>query len=419
MSKIFKSASIPELALAIVFNGTFIYFYTAHKMGFEINRLMTGGFYAFLAFSYLLAGVFFVAKRPQRLKLGTIDLLFFLFFSLVFLSYFLSSMYTGSESAYTKIAYAPLLVIAPYLGVMFLSSEKKIINFLRYSVYVAAILIIPAFYELMFNSAFFESTRFSMMNLEEHQGNPIQFGITFATLLIILFVLCLEQKKIKFKHIVLIVPSMFLLLRSGSRGAVFSLFIALLFYVFVSGRLSFKVKSYALIVIVTFCIGAYKFIPQNTLEFYQYTFTPEAQSEEASSVYQRITRWEGAFNDFKENPILGVGLGNSVNGGGDPHNILLEVAAEMGIIGVLIFSSMIYLTIQKARVFIIRNKKPSLNIAMQISLILFLYSLTEAMFSGYITNQTMLFMSMGLIAALMKLRLKRIGDSADANEKPS
>ena len=36
------------------------------------------------------------------------------------------------------------------------------------------------------------------------------------------------------------------------------------------------------------------------------------------------------------------------------------------------------------------------------------YTLVEAMFSGYITNQTHLFMSMGLIMSLAKLKQGRI-----------
>jgi len=57
-----------------------------------------------------------------------------------------------------------------------------------------AILIVPAFYELLFNPIFAESARYSMYMLEGGKDNPILFGITFAVLLIILFILVLEQK---------------------------------------------------------------------------------------------------------------------------------------------------------------------------------------------------------------------------------
>ena len=199
----------PELPLAIFFNGTFIYFYTVYKLGLETSSLMTGSFYGFLAFAYILGGVLLIAKRPQKFKLGAIDVLFICFFFLVFLSYFM--FHTGSESAYKKITYAPLLVVAPYVGIRFLISEERIKKFFNYCVLVAAILIIPALYELFFNPIFAESGRFSMYMFPERGDNPILFGITFAILLIILFVWMLEQRKFKFKYLILMVPSMFLL----------------------------------------------------------------------------------------------------------------------------------------------------------------------------------------------------------------
>jgi len=391
----------PELPLAILFNGTFIYFYSVYKLGFETSRLMTAGFYGFLAFFYILGGVLLVAKRPQKFRFGSIDVLFICFFFLVFLSYFM--FHTGSESAYRKITYAPLLVIAPYFGIRLLISEERIKKFFYYCVLVAAILIIPAFYELFFNPIFAEYGRFSMYMFSERGDNPILFGITFATLLMILFAWVLEQRKLKFKYLILIIPSMFLLLRSGSRGAVISFLVAMLFYINIIGRLRLKTKVYAGIFITLLILGTYKFVPEAVSEFYRYTFTPEARVSEVSSIYYRITLWEGAINDFKTNPMLGVGVGNSVEGIGFPHNILLEVAAELGILGLLILIPMCYLTVKKAIKFIKRKENQNLNLLMKLSLTLFVYSLTEAMFSGYITNQTQLFMSMGLIVSLIKL----------------
>lgn len=395
----------PELSLATLFNGTFIYLYLVYKMGFETSRLLTGGFFGFLAVSFFLGGIL-TAKRPRKFRLASIDLLFICFFSLVFLSYFMFR--TGSESAYRKIAYAPLLVVLPYFGIRFLTSEERIKRFFSYCVLVAAILIIPALYELFFNPVFAGSGRFSMYMFPKHGSNPILFGITFATLLIILFVWGLEQRKLKFKYLFLMVPAVFLLLRSGSRGAVISLLVAMLFYLLVVGRLRFKTKVYAAILLAFLIVGAYNIIPESTVEFYQYTFTPEAREAPVSSVYQRITMWKEAINDFKANPVLGVGIGNSVGGIGYPHNILLEVAAELGVFGLLIIISMFYLTIKKALVFIKKTEMPTLNTLMKLSLTLFVYSLTEAMFSGYITNQTRLFMSMGIIVSLIRLKPKKI-----------
>jgi len=114
--------------------------------------------------------------------------------------------------------------------------------------------------------------------------------------------------------------------------------------------------------------------------------------------------WEEGIKDFKENPIFGIGFGNSVGGLGFPHNIIIEIGVEFGILGLFLFLTLCYLTIEKAIKFIRDENNRDLNLLMKLSFVLFFYSLVEAMFSGYITNQTQLFMSMGLIGSLLRIR---------------
>jgi O-antigen ligase len=117
--------------------------------------------------------------------------------------------------------------------------------------------------------------------------------------------------------------------------------------------------------------------------------------------------WEEAINEFKANPIFGVGLGNFAGGVGYfPHNILLEILAELGIVGLFMFSWMFYLNIKKAIEFIRANQDRDVNILMKISIVLLIYHLTEAMFSGHITNQTQLFMSMAMVVSVLQIREK-------------
>jgi len=386
----------PEIALAIEFNGTFIYFYLIYKLGMEPSPLLTGSFHAFLAISYILGGM--LVHKKYKFRVSSIDLIFIVFFLIVFLSYLI----LGKTS--TKIAYAPLLVIAPYFGIQLLGSEKKIKNFFNYCIIVTAILIVPAFYELLFNPIFAESARYSMYMLEGGKDNPILFGMTIAVLLIILFILVLEQKKLKFKYLILIVPSLFLLLRSGSRGSTISFLVTMLFYILIIERLKFKTKVYALILLAFLILGTYKFIPESTIEFYKYTFTPEARIRESSSVYQRLVLIQEAFSDIKKSPIWGIGTGNSAGGYGSPHNILLEVLVEWGVIGLFIFLLLCYLTIKTALSFLRAEEQQDLNLLMKLSFVLFIYFLVRSMVGGYVTQYTGFFVSMGLISILGKIR---------------
>lgn len=392
----------PELSLAILFNGSIIYFYLIYKLDIGSSRLLSGGFYAFLALSYLLGGFFLNSGRLHKLRLSSVDVLFVFFFIWVFFNYFI--FYSGSESAYTKIMYAPLLVITPYVGIRLLSSMERIDKFINYCVLLAAMLIIPSLYELLFNPLLAKASGFSIYLIRGEEANHILFGLTFAILLLIIFIKLFERKAFDFRHIILIIPSAYLLLRSASRGALISLVITMLFYLLFITTMRFKLKIYAVFFILLLILGAYKLMPEPTIVSYSSTFEYQDMPEKLSSVLQRITMWKEAINDFKENPVFGVGMGNSIDGSGFPHNIILEVSAELGILGIFMFLSMCYLTVKKALRFIKNEKRKDINLLMKLSLLLFIYSFVEAMFSGYITNQTYFFMSMGLIVSLTRCR---------------
>lgn len=392
----------PELALAILFNGTIIYFYAVYKSGYETSRVLTGSFYAIIALAYSLGGILLMGKNGRKLKVNLIDILFICFFLWVFLSYLLFS--TGNDSAYRKITYSPLLVIIPYFGVQLLFSEKRLNNLFRYCVLMAAILIIPSFYEFIFNPLFATSTRFSMYVFVEGGDNPILFGITFATMLLIIFIKYVELNEFNYKYSLLIIPSIFLMLSAGSRGVLVSFIFSLFFYIMFIKTSSFKIKLSSFIILILLLMGIYQFIPEKTSRFYSYTFTTEAQVEESSSVYKRKVMWKQAIKDYIESPILGLGTGNSLEGIGIPHNIILEIAAELGILGLIIFMVMCYITIKRGLSILKNDDLSEFNTLMKISLSLFIYSLVEAMFSGNITNQTQLFMSMGFITSLLKIK---------------
>lgn len=80
-------------------------------------------------------------------------------------------------------------------------------------------------------------------------------------------------------------------------------------------------KIYIIVLIILLTLGIYRYIPESTREFYLYSLRSEAQTDQFSSIYIRLTLWKEAIKDFIENPIIGVGVGNSGGGIGFPHNI--------------------------------------------------------------------------------------------------
>jgi O-antigen ligase len=398
----------PELALAVQFSGTILYFYLLYKLGLAPFRELTGGFHVFLIISYLFGGIILLLKNQRNFKLGSIDVLFILLFFWLFMSYFIFSM--DNEAAYQKVMFAPFLVIAPYFGIQLLSSEERIKKFYDYSVLFPALLIIPAFYEFLFNPTLKNMRRFIPYNFKQEVQDPHVFAIGYCVLILILVVTTLDRKeKISFKHIILnillIIPSIFFVISAGSRSRFFNLIITIAFYFILISKARIKRRIYILIIVVLASIIAYNYVSESTLSFIASTY--EAKDIQGTSVYGRTERYKMALNDFLEHPIIGVGIGNSEKGVGFPHNILLEVAAELGIVGLLIFISMCLVSVWKALVFIRGYGSHESKLLMKLSLAFFIYSFLVLMYSERITTTIWFFLPMGIISYLSKNRMIR------------
>lgn len=392
----------PELALAILFNGTLIYFYAVYKLGFQTSKALTGGFYGFLICSFLLAEVLLLSKKNINFRLSLVDILFFIFFSLFFLSYLAFSL--NNDYAYKKLTYAPFLAIMPYFGGRFLFSEKRINNFCKYCVFVAVLLMVPVFYEFFFTSLSSQRLRFSMYYFE-NATNPILFGDTFAISILIIFVTMFERRKFYLKNLALVAIFGYFVFLSGSRGVMISLALAGSVYLFIVSKTPLKTKlSVVFILLVLFGIS-YRAVPENLNDFYEYSVSRAALQDTTSSVYMRTVLWQEAISNFIENPFCGIGMGNFDSISLFPHNVILEVAAEFGIIGLFVFVLLCYTTVQKATEFLKNKQLSKSHMLMRLLLVLFIYTLTHAMFSGHIANHTKLYICMGAIVCLANLKI--------------
>ena len=394
----------PEIALAFFFNGTLIYLYVVYKLGYQTNTALTGLFYTFLGYSFLLAEMLLLTRQQVTFRVSIVDGLFLLFFFLFFLSYF--AFPANNDFAYKKLIYAPFLAIIPYFGGRFLFSEKRINNFCRYCVFVPVLLIIPAFYELFFTSLPSQRVRFSMFYFTgaTSPDNPILFGSTFAVPILIIFVMMFESRKYYLKNLALIAIFGYFVFLSGSRGVIVSIIVAGSFYLFIVSKTPLKTKLSVIFAFLVLFGISYMTVPENVSDFYKYSITKAAFQDTTSSVYMRVVLWREAVSNFIENPFFGIGMGNFNSISTFPHNIILETAAEFGIIGLFIFIPMVYTTLRKAVVFLRNKQLSNSHTLMRLLLVLFIYSLIHAMISGHIANQTKLYVCMGAIACLDNLK---------------
>jgi len=180
--------------------------------------------------------------------------------------------------------------------------------------------------------------------------------------------------------------------------------LALAIYFFFLCRLKVRTKIIALAGILILGFILYGFMPGVITNFYEYTFTAEAKTSPGSSVFWRLTFFRSAFSEFLQHPLLGVGFGNSAGGKGYPHNILLETAAEMGLMGLSLFAAVCILAYKKAREILKSEPRSDLPMLMKIAFVLFLFSLTEAMMSSQLESNTLLYVSIGMISLLGKIQ---------------
>lgn len=121
------------------------------------------------------------------------------------------------------------------------------------------------------------------------------------------------------------------------------------------------------------------------------------------SVAERVSYYQSALAAISQHPITGVGLGGwpMFQGSGDialhPHNIFLEILAETGIIGFILFVAFSLLSVHNLiRVF-------SFSSSAHIAIVLItLTSFCNALKSGDLHDNIVLFISLSVCAGLKK-----------------
>lgn len=116
--------------------------------------------------------------------------------------------------------------------------------------------------------------------------------------------------------------------------------------------------------------------------------------DSGSSVGQRVDYWLDSVVAFRTSPVLGHGWGSwgvvtNNSGAPWPHNIILEVLVELGLVGLLLFGLVIAIP------FVVNARRPSKTQALLLGLVLFM--LLNALISADINGNRYLFAFLGLL----------------------
>lgn len=296
----------------------------------------------YISLLLLIVSLFFVVEKRFLNKKFTEIFIFITVLS--FLSFVITSFNHINYAGIYKIG---IFYVTLTYCLFFVASIKRIEMFLKG--YLLSSIVFFILLMINFNG-FTVDDRINTENM-----NPIWIGRLAGFSIIILIFL----KKLRFKYIYILLCT-FIILFSGSKGPILALLLVLLISKFISA----KVKIFTFLFLSILFVSLY-----NTNESVKLLFDYRLLTFNPNSEYL-FERIEGDrldiyfvsipnfFNNFSENffnTIFGYGLNNSVylykstfiSDRWYPHNIMLEILFEYGILGFFIF---IYLFVKALKI---------------------------------------------------------------------
>lgn len=366
---------------------------------------------------FLLGLYFFVYITPQyitnlyyaydraTIQVFILSILNTLVFCLLAKNSKLNSLITLFKSNYHLISFAMVIIIAfisllvaenkiegliviSYLLTFFMSfvlililSQHSKLNFLKLFLYFSVIgLIIEStrtnwliFDNVINNGKILERTL-------EYRGftgniNISSFSLSIKLPVLIYLVFTVQNKFSKSFFLILLSSSLLAIILLFSRAAIVALilvFISLILFVVIN-RSKLHVTNFFLILLASsVSFFSYDFINEkNTSDLIAERFSTVSSPASDESVNERLNFYKIAINDIKTYPVLGVGIGNwkitsiqrantFLAGYRVPyrvHNDFLEVAAEIGIIGGLLFAYFIFFPFISSLIKALRSNK--------------------------------------------------------------
>ena len=286
-----------------------------------------------LAFPYLnfvyswilliLSGAYLIYQKPSFAKTQSLIRPFLFFYLALLMSVIFSQDKANSLSQlYLYLSGLILFLIATSL------SEKDKLLIIQTVIGAGLVISLMAIYQYFFGFkhllnylAIHKTSSPFILDYLQQQRAFFPFVTPGALGGYLAMILCLSlANKYRIWYIFLIFPA---LLLTKSPSAFFSLFLALIIYLAIQGRL--KKKNVLLL------IGLFLLV---VLIIMARSLTQKVHLQPVFSVTMRLNYWQEAWSIIKAHPFVGVGLGNfNLQNSRYAHNSYLQIWAEMGICG--------------------------------------------------------------------------------------
>lgn len=388
-----------ELALALLMIGFPFYVLSFNFLNINTSSTSTFLFYFLTSTAAFIGAVgqnfprlSLVGKRPTTIFLA-------LFMSWMGLNWVFFNF--GVQEGRDKLVFGVLLMILPYLTLSVFTVEN-LRRFILSVIGIGMALLTLSMVAYMSGGSFINA-RFTL----SENISPLALAYFLGAAAVLAFVYAIQQRRLAVTVPVGIglAGVAFVTILTSSRGPVLAFALSVLAVVF-SSRPGQRFQ--AVLILTLFAVAVISLLPLvPSLNRYQNLLpvvralqeTGEVDMQNLDSVSAgRVTIWQASLSDWRNSPLTGVGLGNT-GSVGFAHNFLLETLVEIGLIGFVSLSLFLITTIINLfRSSSIDYKDRMLYFA---TLALFVYSLTQASFSGRIQTSTMLWVASGMVNALI------------------
>ena len=384
----------PEIGFAVAFTGNnILYFLFDHiSIPFTYPEMLT---YVLLI---TMGASFYVLKHPSfELRLGplfqiTIAIALILIIGLLFSS---DRTYGIYKITFFFILNIPYFIVAS----LYRKDLNGIEKILFFNIILGLILSFFSF-KLAAESEFFKFVRF---RLSEDVG-PLNLSRALAISAVsCLYFITKSKKWIPILFGVIALPFLIAPLNwTGSRAPMLGIILSVILYYILQPSQSLPRK------IIFVCVGlagvVYYFLNAGGHVAARMS-TPVV--EEASAAF-RLLAWFQSIQDFIHSPILGIGTGSFYLETGFipliyPHNLILELACENGILGLSAILSFIgissFYAIKNIKYYHTQQHKANTQLSI-VAFCLFANTLWNAMFTGNIFANNMVWFSAGIVWAI-------------------
>jgi O-antigen ligase len=345
---------------------------------------------------YLLFIVYFLINRDFRFSFSKFDLYISLFVTILLFSVLISPNQLDGLFKLMKFVVLGLGIV--YLTKVYVKDQYDYNFLLKSYLYSSLIIELIVIYEFIQQGMPFG--RFSF-----YGAHPIPLGMMGAITAIVAVTFYVNKRLSVFLLLLSLIISSWIVLISSSKGPLLTMLIVI---VLLLPSIFNSIKRFAVMI----SVGLVTFNFVSKTDQYKMMVDRILGVSSDQSTFERLNHYNQALDVFKNNPVIGGGIG-VFSDVGYPHNVVLEVLGQGGVfLGVLLIGFLIWLIVK----YVYYLTKHRYNFEYTASIMILLASIIVLMVSYTYVDLKFLYLGLGLLLAQSDM-LQTVGNPEFVKQK--